>query len=243
MKIVVGLGNPGIEYQRTRHNVGFDCIDRLARRVCDGAQTAKARFQALAIEGESGGEKVLLLKPMTFMNLAGNSVAEAMRFYKLDASRDLLVMVDDIALPCGSIRLRTEGSSGGHNGLSDIEAKLGLNTYARCRIGIDAPGRIPQRDYVLGRFREDQQPLIDEAIRFAAEAAECWITRGISEAMNRFNKRAEVSDVNSSEAKKSSNEVKKPERDNKADQVKSTTTKPAPRESGNTPNSQSEKLN
>ena len=107
---------------------------------------------------------------------------------KLDATRDLLVLVDDIALPCGSIRLRSEGSAGGHNGLSDIEAKLGTNRYARCRIGIDAPGQIPQRDYVLGRFREDQQPLVDGAIKTAAEAAECWISKGITEAMNRFNR-------------------------------------------------------
>ena len=189
MKIVVGLGNPGIEHQRTRHNVGFDCIDRLARKVCDPSQSARARFQALAVEGESGGEKVLLLKPMTYMNLSGTSVAEALRFYKLDATRDLLVIVDDIALPCGAIRLRTDGSAGGHNGLSDIEIKLGTNQYGRCRIGIDAPGRIPQRDYVLGRFRDDQQPLVDEAIGFACEAAECWIARGITEAMNRFNRR------------------------------------------------------
>jgi PTH1 family peptidyl-tRNA hydrolase len=190
MKLVVGLGNPGIEYQRTRHNVGFDCIDRLARKGCDASQSPRARFQALAVEGESGGEKVLLLKPMTYMNLSGTSVAEALRFYKLDAGRDLLVVVDDIALPCGSIRLRGEGSAGGHNGLADIEAKLGTHRYARCRIGIDAPGLFPQKDYVLGRFREDQQPLVDEAIGLAIDATECWITRGITEAMNRFNRRA-----------------------------------------------------
>jgi len=190
MKLVVGLGNPGIEYQRTRHNVGFDCIDRLARSVCDAAQSAKARFQARSLEGESAGEKVLLLKPLTYMNLSGTSVAEALRFYKLDAARDLLVLVDDIALPCGAIRLRSEGSAGGHNGLADIEAKLGTHRYARCRIGIDAPGRIPQKDYVLGRFRDDQQPLVDEAIGLAVDATRCWIAGGITDAMNRFNRRA-----------------------------------------------------
>jgi PTH1 family peptidyl-tRNA hydrolase len=194
MKLVVGLGNPGIEYQRTRHNVGFDCVDRLARRLGrsggDASQTPRARFQALAVEGESAGEKVLLLKPMTYMNLSGSSVVEALRFYKLDATRDLLVLVDDIALACGAIRLRGEGSAGGHNGLADIEAKLGTQKYARCRIGIDAPGRIPQKDYVLGRFRDDQQPLVDEAIGLACEATECWIGRGITDAMNRFNRRA-----------------------------------------------------
>lgn len=190
MKLVVGLGNPGLEYQRTRHNVGFDCIDRLARSVCDASQSAKARFQALSLEGESAGEKVLLLKPMTYMNLSGTSVAEALRFYKLDATRDLIVLVDDIALPCGAIRLRSEGSAGGHNGLADIESKVGTHRYARCRIGIDAPGRIPQKDYVLGRFRDDQQPLVEEAIGLAVDATRCWIAHGITDAMNRFNRRA-----------------------------------------------------
>jgi PTH1 family peptidyl-tRNA hydrolase len=210
MKVVVGLGNPGLEYQRTRHNVGFDCIDRLARRVCDASQSPRARFQALALEGESGGEKVLLLKPMTYMNLSGTSVAEALRFYKLDATRDLLVIVDDIALPCGGIRLRGEGSAGGHNGLSDIQAKLGSDRYARCRIGIDAPGQIPQRDYVLGRFREDQQPLVDDAIKVASEAAECWISKGITEAMNRFNRRTGEADA-AKPARAPKSESKKPE--------------------------------
>ncbi len=205
MRIVVGLGNPGIEYQRTRHNVGFDCIDRLARRVCDSSTSARARFQALATEGESKGEKVLLLRPMTYMNLSGTSIAEALRFYKLDATQDLLVLVDDIALPCGSIRLRMDGSAGGHNGLSDIEEKLGTSKYARCRIGIDGPGRIAQKDYVLGRFREDQQPLVEEALNLAAEAAECWISRGMTETMNRFNRRGGENPQGKSENKNGEN--------------------------------------
>ncbi|MEY3021061.1 MAG: Peptidyl-tRNA hydrolase [Planctomycetota bacterium] len=191
MKLIVGLGNPGLEYQRTRHNVGFDCLDRLARRVSDGSSPAKARFQGLATDGEWSGEKVLLLKPMTYMNLSGTSVSEALRFYKLDPTSDLLVVVDDIALPCGSIRIRGEGSAGGHNGLADIELKLGTNRYPRCRIGIDPPGRIPQRDYVLGRFREDQQPLVEDALAQSVDAALCWIERGTTEAMNRFNRRGD----------------------------------------------------
>jgi len=224
MKIVVGLGNPGIEYQRTRHNVGFDCIDRLARRVCDPSQAARARFQALASEGEVGGEKVLLLKPMTYMNLSGSTVAEAIRFFKLDATRDLLVIVDDIALPCGAIRLRMDGSAGGHNGLADIESKLGTNRYSRCRIGVDAPGRIPQRDYVLGRFREDQQPLVDEAIGFACDAAECWIARGMTEAMNRFNRRAEDAPAKKNASKN----------DDKTASTAASKTAPAPKTETNT---------
>jgi peptidyl-tRNA hydrolase, PTH1 family len=192
MKLIVGLGNPGLEHDRTRHNVGFEAIDRLARRTVDPSHSiAKSRFSGMALEaelkGQDGPEKVLLIKPLTYMNRSGQSVAEAIRFFKLDPSKDLLVIVDDIALPCGSIRLRPDGSAGGHNGLSDIEQKLGTNTYARCRIGIDAPGQVPQRDYVLGRFRPDQQPLVESAIEQAVQAALCWVASGITTAMNRFN--------------------------------------------------------
>jgi PTH1 family peptidyl-tRNA hydrolase len=189
MKLIVGLGNPGPEYAGTRHNVGFDVVDRLARRFAPGA-TPKSKFAALAIDAEIGGEKCMLLKPMTFMNLSGRSVLEALQFFKIEASKDLLVIVDDLALPCGSIRLRPDGSSGGHNGLSDIGLKLGSNYWARLRIGIDPPGRVRQSDYVLGKFSSDQQPLVDSSLTESAQAAEVWATRGLQEAMNRFNTKA-----------------------------------------------------
>ncbi len=189
MKLIVGLGNPGPEYAGTRHNVGFDVIDRLARRLAPGA-APRSKFAGLAIDAEIGDEKCMLLKPMTFMNLSGRSVLEAMQFFKLEASRDLLVIVDDLALPCGSIRLRPDGSSGGHNGLSDIGLKLGSNYWARLRIGIDPPGRVRQSDYVLGKFSPDQQPLADASMAEAALAAEAWATKGLQEAMNRFNTKA-----------------------------------------------------
>jgi len=189
MKLIVGLGNPGPEYAGTRHNVGFDVIDRLARRFAPGA-APRSKFAGLAIDAEIGDEKCMLLKPMTFMNLSGRSVLEAMQFFKLEASRDLLVIVDDLALPCGSIRLRPDGSSGGHNGLSDIGLKLGSNYWARLRIGIDPPGRVRQSDYVLGKFSPDQQPLADASMAEAALAAEAWATKGLQEAMNRFNTKA-----------------------------------------------------
>jgi PTH1 family peptidyl-tRNA hydrolase len=124
---------------------------------------------------------------MTFMNLSGRSVLEAVQFFKLEPSRDLLVIVDDLALPCGSIRLRPDGSSGGHNGLSDIGLKLGSNYWARLRIGIDPPGRVRQADYVLGKFSPDQRPLAEASMDEAARAAECWAAKGLQEAMNRFN--------------------------------------------------------
>jgi peptidyl-tRNA hydrolase, PTH1 family len=192
MKLIVGLGNPGPEYDNTRHNVGFVVLDRLARRHAPGS-IARSKFHGAMVDAALGGndEKVVLLKPLTFMNRSGLSVSEAVSFYKLNVATDLLVIVDDVALPCGSIRLRAEGSAGGHNGLSDIEEKLGTNQYPRMRIGIDLPGQIPQKDYVLGRFRADQVPLVESACEEAVEAAVCWCTRGLSEAMNRFNRKKE----------------------------------------------------
>jgi PTH1 family peptidyl-tRNA hydrolase len=188
MKLIVGLGNPGLEYDRTRHNVGFEAIDRIARRTVDPARAiAKSRFSGSLLEGETGGEKLLLLKPLTYMNRSGQAVAEAIRFFKLDPTKDLLVLVDDLALPCGTIRLRPDGSAGGHNGLADIEQKLGSSKYPRCRIGIDLPGQIPQKDYVLGRFRPDQQPLVESALDQAVLASLAWATSSIEAAMNRFN--------------------------------------------------------
>lgn len=194
MKLIVGLGNPGPSYERTRHNVGFEVVDRLARRHIDPQRSvAKARFSGLLLEAEIGTERVLLLKPTCFMNRSGQSVAEAVRFHKLDAASDLLVIVDDLALPCGSIRLRPDGGSGGHNGLSDIGQKLGSFNWARLRIGIDAPGQVPQADYVLGRFRPDQQLAVEPALEESVAASTCWATEGLESAMNRFNRRSNSS--------------------------------------------------
>jgi peptidyl-tRNA hydrolase, PTH1 family len=188
MKLIVGLGNPGPQYDQTRHNVGFVVVDRLARRFAPD-QTPRARFHSLTLEAVIGEEKTLLLKPVTYMNRSGLAVSEAMSFYKLNGAEDLLVIVDDVALPCGTIRLRGEGGAGGHNGLTDVEEKLGTKQYARLRIGIDQPGQIPQSDYVLSRFRPDQLELVAPALNDAADAAVCWVAHGIVEAMNRFNRR------------------------------------------------------
>lgn len=188
MKLVVGLGNPGPAYEGTRHNVGFDVIARLARRYAPG-ETARSKFHGVVVEAVMRSEKVLLLQPTTFMNLSGTAVAEALRFYKLDVADDLLVIVDDVALPCGQIRLRASGGAGGHNGLSDIQQKLGTDAYPRLRIGIDRPGQIPQKDYVLGKFRPDQRELVDSALDEAADAVACWAEEGLADAMNRFNRK------------------------------------------------------
>lgn len=191
MKLIVGLGNPGNEYDRTRHNVGFEVVDRLARRFVDPQRgAAKARFSGLLLEAEIGTERVLLLRPTSFMNRSGQSVAEAVRFHKMDAARDLLVVSDDLALPCGTIRVRPDGGAGGHNGLADIGEKLGSFTWPRLRVGIDAPGAVPQEQYVLGRFRPDQLPAIEGAIEEAVAASACWAKDGLETAMNRFNRRS-----------------------------------------------------
>ncbi len=188
MKLIAGLGNPGRQYDQTRHNVGFDVLDRLARRHAPGT-VARSRFHGAVVEGDLDGEKLLLLKPATFMNRSGQSVSEALRFYKLDASADLLVIVDDTALPCGVIRLRASGGAGGHNGLAHIEQLLDRPTFARLRIGIDPPGPIPQKEYVLGRFRPDQLEFVEPGLEEAVAASAVWAAHGIVDAMNRFNRR------------------------------------------------------
>jgi len=198
MKLVVGLGNPGREYVGSRHNVGFEVLDRLAVKcgmiasTSDFDRVARSNFEGLALDGPvavGGGrqERFLLLKPLTFMNLSGRSVQAAKAFYQL-SNDDLMIVLDDLALPCGKIRIRANGSTGGHNGLRDIERALGTNDYARVRIGIDPkPERVPQRDYVLGRFTEEQRKHVNPAIERAAEALLTWAESGVVTAMNRYN--------------------------------------------------------
>ena len=197
-RLIVGLGNPGRDYVGTRHNIGFEVIDRLAGRLGltfsagEFDRVAKSKFDGLAMDGvlqtpAGSSEKILLLKPMTFMNLSGRSVQAAMAFYQL-SPKDILVVLDDLALPCGKIRLRANGSSGGHNGLKDIERALGTNDYPRLRLGIDAPpSRVPGRDYVLGKFSDVQISMIEPALIRSTKAVLAWVESGIQSAMNRFN--------------------------------------------------------
>ncbi|MCC6319832.1 MAG: aminoacyl-tRNA hydrolase [Phycisphaerales bacterium] len=189
MKLIVGLGNPGTEYARTRHNAGFMVVDRLAARHAPN-EPARSRFNGLVVECAIKGEKSLLLKPLTYMNRSGQSIVQALTFYKLDPKLDLLVLVDDVALPCGSVRLRPGGSAGGHNGLADIERALGHSDYPRLRIGIDAkPPMMALHDYVLGRFTDEQAAALKPAIEKACDATELFITPGLDAAMNKFNKK------------------------------------------------------
>lgn len=193
MKLITGLGNPGSQYERTRHNVGFMAVDQFAKK--HGAMNFRVAHESFLADVLLNGEKVLLLKPQTYMNLAGRAVASAMSFYKLGIE-DLLVVVDDIALPAGVIRLRASGSAGGHNGLKDIEAaitnvaaaagKKGQD-YQRLRIGIDPPGRVPQKAYVLEPFGAEQKMKIEGALASAVAAMEVWASSGITAAMNQFN--------------------------------------------------------
>jgi peptidyl-tRNA hydrolase, PTH1 family len=189
MKLIVGLGNPGTQYAKTRHNAGFMVADRLAARFGDG-QPVKARFQGAAADATIGGEKCLLLKPTTYMNRSGQSVAEAVRFFKLDPSQDLLVIVDEIYLPTGQVRLKPTGGSAGHNGLENIQALLGNDAYPRLRIGVGLqpsggkPPMMDQADYVLGRFTSEEEPLLEGALKKAEQAAEIFATKGLDHAMN-----------------------------------------------------------
>lgn len=187
MKLVVGLGNPGRQYEGTRHNVGYVVMDRLVQRHAAGAP-AKAKFQSAAIEAQIGSEKCLLIKPNTYMNLSGRAVGEAVRFHKLHPASDVIVVVDDVALPVGALRVRPQGGAGGHNGLADIQRALGGTAYPRVRIGIGAsPSYMDQADYVLGKFTDLERPLVDGAIEKAADAVEVFVNEGVDAAMNRFN--------------------------------------------------------
>ncbi|PHQ78802.1 MAG: aminoacyl-tRNA hydrolase [Phycisphaera sp.] len=189
MKLLVGLGNPGSEYVKTRHNAGFLAIDLLAQRHAT-SKVARSKFHSMVLDAQVGGVKCLLMKPMTFMNRSGQAAAEAIRFYKLNPATDVLVLVDDVSLPCGMIRLKAGGGAGGHNGLTDLARKLGTEGFARLRIGVDEkPPMMRLDDYVLGRFTEEQLDRLGPALVQSVEAAELFAAEGIEAAMNTFNSR------------------------------------------------------
>ena len=184
-KMVAGLGNPGAEYVDTRHNVGFLVIDSLAEAL--GIEVRRRKFGAVFGLGEFADKKLILLKPWQFMNRSGEAIAAAVGFYKLGVS-DLLVVTDDMALEPGRIRIRTKGSSGGHNGLADVIEKLGTESIGRLRIGIGQSDREDAVDFVLDEPTVEERPLLDEAIARSQEAVLCWVKDGIEAAMNEFNR-------------------------------------------------------
>jgi PTH1 family peptidyl-tRNA hydrolase len=188
MKLIVGLGNPGRKYEGTRHNVGFDVVNLLARRA--GAGGAKKAFQGETTDIVVGAERTMLLRPHTFMNRSGSSVVEARDFYKL-TDADVLVVCDDLNLPLGRLRLRAKGSAGGQKGLADIIRCLGGEEVSRLRVGIGSPSDVhpdmDAADFVLAKFTKTEQAEMDLAVQAAADAAECWVREGLAAAMNRLN--------------------------------------------------------
>jgi peptidyl-tRNA hydrolase, PTH1 family len=192
VKLVVGLGNPGPQYRDTRHNVGFVVADELARRWhVDGWREQQ---KALVAKVRVGAEAVLLAKPMTFMNLSGESVAGLSSFYKIEPG-DLLVVVDEVALPLGRLRARREGSAGGHNGLKSIIQHLGTPSFARLRIGVGrGDTRRELADHVLSRFAPDERDEMEAAVLRAAEAAETFVSDGIERVMSAFNAASDKKD-------------------------------------------------
>lgn len=185
MKVVVGLGNPGIEYAATRHNVGFMVLDGMAEKL--SALNWKNNFNGLVGEAKIDGEKVLLVKPQTYMNLSGQAVLAVMQFYKV-AKEDLLVVYDDMDLEVGAVKLRQKGSCGGHNGMRDIIRLLGTEQISRLKIGIGKSKYAQGKDFVLGKFLPEEDEAIDNGIEKAIDAAIYWVGHGIGDTMNRYNR-------------------------------------------------------
>ena len=188
MRLIVGLGNPGIEYQFTPHNMGFLAIDRIAEQC--GVKVTNRHCRAVTARAIVEGQPVLLAKPETYMNLSGESVRELLASYEAEPARDLIVLYDELALPFGSIRVRERGSAGGHNGMKSIIAHLDSQEFLRVRLGV-APEHKPAngRDYLLSPMRKVQLPLADEALDASSEAVRMILTLGASAAMNRFNQK------------------------------------------------------
>jgi peptidyl-tRNA hydrolase, PTH1 family len=185
MKLIVGLGNPGKQYENTRHNIGFEVIDELSDRF--SIPLNQSKFKGLYGIGFHQGEKVILLKPLTYMNLSGESIRAVCDYYQIDIE-NIVIIYDDLDLPVGKIRLRQKGSAGGHNGIKSTVAQLGTQEFNRIRIGIDRPNngmKVP--DYVLGRFHDEEKPLTQEAVKKSAAACEAWLEKPFLQVMNEFN--------------------------------------------------------
>ena len=189
MFIIAGLGNPTLQYRGTRHNVGFDVIDTLADKYNIAVETRKSR--ALIGKGIIAGQKVLLVKPQTYMNLSGESIGELVSYYKVDEEQELLVIYDDVSLDVGQLRIRRKGSAGGHNGIKDIIRHLGTDVFPRIKIGGgEKPKGYDLADYVLGHFSREEREMMEEGYQKAAEAVEMILAGELDEAMNVFNRKA-----------------------------------------------------
>ena len=198
MYLVAGLGNPGLKYKHTRHNVGFDTITYIADRYRINMDMKK--FRGVAGTGFIEGQKVMLLKPQTYMNLSGESIGEAASFFKLEPSQ-VIVICDDIALAPGSIRIRLKGSSGGHNGLKNIIEHLGTEGFPRVRVGVGGkPENWDLKDHVLGHYSREEAALVEEAIINAADAVRLIVAGSPSEAMNLYNRKQSENKTQGQEA-------------------------------------------
>lgn len=184
IKLIVGLGNPGLRYAHSRHNVGFMIVDEFAH--AHDLRFSRKRFNAEIAEGDIGDKRVMIAKPQTFMNLSGEAVGKLFKFYKI-APHDLIVVYDDLDLPLGKMRMRTKGSAGGHHGMESIIAHVGNSDFPRLRVGIGRPNPDADIDHVLGNFEGDERKLMDETFERAAEAIGVWLADDINAAMNKFN--------------------------------------------------------
>ena len=188
--IVAGLGNPGREYENTRHNAGFLVLDQIAGSC--GVRLDRLKYKSLCADAVLGGRRVLLMKPQTFMNLSGESIRDAVDFYKIDPETELIVIYDDIDLEPGQLRIRKQGSAGGHNGIKDIIRQLGTEKFLRIKVGVGAkPKGWDLADHVLGRFGSNERKLVEEAQERACKAVEMILADSVDAAMNQFNKKME----------------------------------------------------
>jgi PTH1 family peptidyl-tRNA hydrolase len=186
MALIVGLGNPGAKYDRTRHNIGFDCLNRLHASM--GLPSLQSKFEGQFAKGRIGQRDVCLVWPLTFMNCSGRCVSQFARFYKVELE-SILVICDDLSLPLGKLRIRKSGSSGGQKGLNDIIQSLGTQDVTRLRIGIDpTPAHWDTADYVLSKFSASERAIVDEGLFRANEAIAIWLKEGVDSAMNIFNR-------------------------------------------------------
>ncbi len=189
MFIIVGLGNPGKDYTNTRHNIGFDVIDALADVA--GISVIEKKHKAIIGKGVLDGQKVILAKPQTYMNLSGESVRDIIDYYKVDEEQELIVISDDISLDVGNIRVRKKGSAGGHNGLKNIIAHLGHDTFMRVKMGVgEKPKGYDLADYVLGHFTKEERIIMNEAAQTATTAIRMMMAGDVDQAMNQFNKKS-----------------------------------------------------
>ncbi|MGI6069494.1 MAG: aminoacyl-tRNA hydrolase [Blautia sp.] len=191
MYLIAGLGNPGRQYEKTRHNMGFDVIDELIEE--NRVPQTGVKFDAMYGKGIIGGEKAILMKPLSFMNLSGSPIRSMADYFKIDPEQEIVVIYDDIDLEPGQIRIRKQGSAGGHNGMKDIIAKLGTQKFIRVKVGVGAkPKGWDLADYVLSRFDTEERKIVDASVKRAAEAVKMILSEGVDAAMNAYNRKVET---------------------------------------------------